>query len=292
MISLRPLHKNSLVGILCVFLVSACATNPTTRFNTLISQQLPDFIPVNFGQHPVIHGALKTSTKATSPLWIVIEGDGQSWLTKYIPSRDPTPNNPAGARLASQISGDRHILYLSRPCQYLSYDELSDCQRSDWTEARFSPKWINRVNLAINYAKNEVHAQQIVLTGYSGGGYLATVLATQRQDIMALITIAAPLNINAWTHYHHVSPLIGSVDITANKATLYTLPQIHLVGGDDKVVPVSLTTAFLSSYPKNAPAELQVLPGVTHDLHTTIDLSQIRSSSWSSPIPDAQNSGL
>lgn len=286
--TIRPLCLIS-----CLLSMTGCATTSGARIDALIHDDLStQFVPVSFGQQPAIYGALKQ--KASTPsslLWVVFEGDGQAWLTRSIPSRDPTPRHAVGAILASQMSG-KNVLYLTRPCQYLSSEELAYCLTRDWTNARFAEKWIQRLNEAIDQTKATTKATHIVLSGYSGGGYIAAVLATQRDDVSALITVAAPLDITAWSTYHQVSQLTGSVNILSAKYRLYSIPQIHLVGQNDDVVPPILTQSFMSGYPKKSPAELVILPGIDHNFKLKIDLSQIRSSSWSSQTLDDLNNGL
>ena len=62
----------------------------------------------------------------TEPLFVVIEGDGRAWIDKYTPSSDPTPLNPVGLRIAVSLNSE-NVLYLARPCQYLSEQYLQSC---------------------------------------------------------------------------------------------------------------------------------------------------------------------
>jgi pimeloyl-ACP methyl ester carboxylesterase len=163
---------------------------------------------------------------------------------------------------------------------------LRDCSNADWTSARFSEKWVERTDAAIDEAMRAAGASRIVLTGYSGGGQMAALLAERRADVAGLITVAAPLDNAAWTAYHGVSPLSASLDASAHKSRLLRLPQVHIVGAEDKIVPPLLTQNFLRDYPPTAPVQLIVLPGVDHRMEAAIDLACIRNSSWRVPTVD------
>jgi pimeloyl-ACP methyl ester carboxylesterase len=85
--------------------------------------------------------------------------------------------------------------------------------------------------------------RDVVLIGYSGGGVLAWLIAERLEQVRLLVTIAANLDIDAWTRLHHYTPL----DDSLNPAALPPLPprirQLHLVGTRDNNVPPSLVRA-------------------------------------------------
>lgn len=276
---------SSLAIVLTVAFVSGCASSTAERYGVVEQQAMSSgFSAVRFGSNPPLVGMLRTSKNvATSPaknsqtLWIMIEGDGRAWLSTREPSRDPTPVDSAGWRLAKNISR-ANVLYLARPCQYLSSIELEACSVSDWTNARFSEKWVGRLNAAIDDAKRTAQSKQIVVAGYSGGGVMAALIAARRDDVVMLITVASPLDHAAWTTHHDVSPLTGSLSVLTGKEKLMRLPQVHVTSANDKVVPTMLMQDFLRGYPADAPAELVTLPGIDHRMQTAIDISRIRSS--------------
>jgi dienelactone hydrolase len=86
----------------------------------------------------------------------------------------------------------------------------------------------------------------VVLVGYSGGGVLAVLMAPRVPSTVAVVTIAADLDTEAWAHWHGYSALDGSL----NPATLPALPsrirQWHLVGDRDTVVPPDLNRRYLN----------------------------------------------
>ena len=277
---MRPIAVMLTIGF-----VSACASSTADRYQAVEREAaLSGFSAVRFGTAPPLVGMLRasqnsqeTSQKEPHILWIMIEGDGRAWLNMREPSLDPTPVDAVGWRLAQNIAR-ANVLYLARPCQFLSSLELNACSIDDWTNARFSEKWVGRLNVAIDEVKRTTHARQIGIAGYSGGGVMAALIAARRDDVGILITVAAPLDHAAWAAHHGVSPLTGSLDVLSVKGKLMRVPQMHVTGADDKVVPTVLLQDFLRGYPEDAPAELVTLPGIDHRMRTAIDISRIRSS--------------
>ena len=54
--------------------------------------------------------------------------------------------------------------------------------------------------------------ETIHLFGYSGGGVVAALLAAHFSNTKRLVTIAAPLDLDAWVHLHGFSPMEGSLN--------------------------------------------------------------------------------
>jgi hypothetical protein len=278
--------------LLTSLLLSACAMTTGERYQQVMQEgKAAGFAPVSFGSAPPLTGLLRAQAMPSTPayLWVVIEGDGRAWLNMHEPSMDPTPVDPVGWRLAKDVS-QKTVLYLARPCQYLNSDELDACSVTDWTDGRFAEKWVQRLNAAVDQAKRMSSARQIVLAGYSGGGVMAALVAARRDDVALLMTVASPLDHAAWTTHHKVTPLHASLSVVAVQQKLARLPQLHVVGADDKVVPPFLMQDFLRRYPSDTPAELVTLPGIDHRMRTPIDLNRIRSSR--SLLPSIDGPGI
>ena len=64
---------------------------------------------------------------------------------------------------------------------------------------------------------------------------------------MALVTVAGNLDHAAWTEHHRLLPLTDSVSAEAYRARLQHLPQWHLVGGRDRIIPPALVHAYADS---------------------------------------------
>jgi pimeloyl-ACP methyl ester carboxylesterase len=209
-------------------------------------------------------GFSKGFAGASRELTVYIESDGYSWVTKNRPSPDPTPIDPIALRLALRDPAPK-ILYLARPCQYARSYPARGCQLSYWTTHRFAPEVVEGINQAIDRAKRLAAAERITLVGYSGGGGLVLLLAAARHDVSRLITVAGVLDHPAWTAYHGVSPLRGSLNPADAATVLGAVPQIHFVGGDDKTVPPLIAAAYRRRLAEGNRARVIVVPEFDHE---------------------------
>lgn len=194
-------------------------------------------------------------------LTVYIEGDGLAWLSTSRPSYDPTPLHPLALHLAlAQPEGT--AVYLARPCQYQNGADA--CTPKDWTDARFSEAAVNATLRALNQLRVYYHAQGLHLVGYSGGAAIAALVAARRSDVHSLTTVAGNLDHALWTRLHRVTPLAGSLNPADVSASLSGVPQWHLAGENDTVIPVALAQRFLSLQAPHGQAALRVLAGFDH----------------------------
>jgi pimeloyl-ACP methyl ester carboxylesterase len=194
-------------------------------------------------------------------LVVYIEGDGLAWINRGQPSDDPTPTDPVSLRLAAKDDAST-VLYLARPCQFVA---ARNCEPRYWAEARYAREVVESMDRAIGFAKEAAGERKVELIGYSGGGVLATLVAARRADVSRVITIAANLDLGAWTTFHHVSPLSESLDPSDYAALLARVPQIIFVGDQDEVVPRSIVDRYRERLPLEAPVKVIAVPGYTHD---------------------------
>lgn len=195
---------------------------------------------------PTDHFKLTTYGKIldqSMPLHVYIEGDGFAWVNKRQISNNPTPTDPLALRLAAQ-DGAPNILYIARPCQFTPLSEDKQCAQRYWSTDRFAVEVINAVNQAINHYSESLTHSKIEITGYSGGGAVAALVAAQRKDVTFLRTVAGNLDHVALNHYHHVSPMVGSLNAIDVAPKLSHIPQVHFVGGKDKIVPGFIAETF------------------------------------------------
>ena len=179
--------------------------------------------------------------QAAAVLHVYIEGDGAAWPSPFHPPRDPTPDRPVALALAAQDAAPA-VVYLGRPCQYLSAEAMHDCPLKYWTSHRFAPEVLDAYRQTLDVLKARTGATELRLFGYSGGGVLATLLAMSRTDVVQLVTIAAPLSVAEWTSWHQVTPLTESLDPGMQGGSL---PRaVHFVGGKDAVVPPDVVRGF------------------------------------------------
>ena len=196
------------------------------------------------------------------PLTVYIEGDGFAWVSGNQASSDPTPRDPLALRLAlAQPTG--HAVYLARPCQYVDAARTG-CPQRYWTEARFAPEVIAATDLAIGQLKQRFNATQLVLVGYSGGGAVATLVAARRTDVARLITVAGNLDHRAWTAHHRVLPLKASLNAADSAPLLADLPQVHWLGGKDRVVPPALALKWPSAFTGRNAGNLRIVEDADH----------------------------
>ena len=193
-------------------------------------------------------------------LTVYIEGDGFAWVSGSQPSDDPTPRDPLGLRLAlAQPNGNAG--YLARPCQFVV---SSRCAQRYWTTQRFAPEVVNASDQSLDALKSRFGAQRITLVGYSGGAAVAALLAQRRNDVVRLVTVAGNLDHRAWTAYHHVMPLTGSLNPADAASQFFNLPQVHWVGNDDMVVTPALARAWPLGFAGQNDANVRVVPGFDH----------------------------
>ena len=171
-----------------------------------------------------------------SPVTVYIEGDGQAYLHRNMPSANPTPRNPLTLHLAGIDHGE-NILYLARPCQYVNFKSERLCTTPYWTQKRFSREVIISVNEAIDKMLFKAKGEGIHLVGYSGGGAVAALVASIRNDVLSLRTLAGYMDHVSLNKNVGVSPLKGSLDPIKVAHKLKSIPQIHYSGKKDKVIP-------------------------------------------------------
>ncbi|MBL4693263.1 MAG: dienelactone hydrolase family protein [Magnetovibrio sp.] len=193
---------------------------------------------------------------------IYIEGDGRNWRGGRAPA-DPTPLNSPVLSL-SRLDARGDAIYLARPCQFLTAEELTRCSSLYWSSRRYGPEVVEAYDRALDTLKTRYHARSIDLIGYSGGGTLAVLLAARRTDVHSLITIAGLLDHIAWTTLHDISPLKGSLNPIDVATQIAGIPQLHFIGGDDKVIPLSQAKNFITAMGSRHKAWLQVVDGYGH----------------------------
>lgn len=195
-------------------------------------------------------------------LTIYIEGDGFAWINHTQPSTDPTPRDPLALRLAlAQPEGN--AAYLARPCQYVDA-AATGCSNRYWTEMRFAPEVIAASSHAIDVLKQQSGASNLVLVGYSGGGAVAALVAAQRPDVKQLVTVAGNLDHLAWTSYHQIQPLTGSLNPADYVEALRNIRQRHFVGGKDANITPGLVQSYALRFPKNQRPTVLVEPEFDH----------------------------
>ncbi|MES2741248.1 MAG: alpha/beta fold hydrolase [Pseudomonadota bacterium] len=263
--------------------LAACAGVPATaerrlHADTLAAQRRwqPDVIAA--GGFALL-AYLPPRPPAEATLTVYIEGDGLAWLSGDMPSPDPTPLAPVALAMAlAQPRGA--AAYLSRPCQYLPTQ--APCQRALWTNRRLAPEVVTAMDAAMSTLKARFGASRLVLVGYSGGGAIAALVAARRDDVARLVTVAGNLDTDAWTRWHRVTPLDGSLNPASAWAALATTPQLHWIGELDQVVPAAIAQAYAARFPAAARPALRLVPGYGHTCCWARDWATL----WEQSQPD------
>ena len=197
-------------------------------------------------------------------LAVFIEGDGIAYITSGQRSIDPTPDKPVALDLAARDNAP-NLLYLARPCQYTGGQRARNCDSAYWTTHRFAPEAVAAINEALDQYLRQFGPKRITFYGYSGGALVAFLLAGQRQDVDAVITISGLLDHQAWTQHFGDTPLYGSRNSLEVVDRLRSLPQRHFVGMRDDMVPLVLATTFMRRLGLAPERFITALPNADHN---------------------------
>ncbi|HEU5136368.1 MAG TPA: hypothetical protein VFU13_14560 [Steroidobacteraceae bacterium] len=200
-------------------------------------------------------------------MFVFLDGDGSPWVNYG--SRvalDPTPRVPLALQLAARTRGS--VLYLGRPCYFNVPGRVSDgaagdreCSADLWTSNRYSPVIVDSMAAALQAFLATHHFRDATLIGYSGGGTLAVLMAPRVPAVRNVVTIAANLDVAAWTSLHGYLPLEGSLSPVDEPPISSRLQEWHLVGARDRNTPPELNSRY---WQRVAPDRLWVYPQMDH----------------------------
>ena len=198
---------------------------------------------------------------------IYVEGDGRAWRTQTRISKNPTPNNPVALRLAVR-DPSASVVYIARPCQYLTTEQMRSCSAKYWSTYRYAPEVIAATNEALAWALAQKPAQipgfALGLVGYSGGAAVAALVASQRSDIDWLASVAGNLDHAYWTRLHDITPLYHSLNAADYGVKLAPIAQYHFVGSDDDKVPASVAQSYQRQLPSTEHSRVITVEGYSH----------------------------
>lgn len=234
--------------IFFIFLLSSCASTWYAPSDFL-------YFPIKSGDFDIV--TYQRLSDSASPIHIYIEGDGYAFDKNGLPTTNPTPRGTFLRDLATNDVSP-NVVYMARPCQYIM---SSTCDRSDWTDGRFSSRIIDSVSAAI---KSIAGDRPMILIGYSGGAMVSGLVINQNPNlnVKKWITIAGVLNHSDWTEYFGDMPLTASQDMDA----LPRIPQMHYVAERDKTVPVLLSQRWTGGQ------NMTVIPNATHNKFPNLDI--------------------
>jgi len=254
--------KHYLALLLILLLSSGCSSS---KLDPKVRQQQADSFAVYGG---LVQEKIQTNqfllttyqrfdnTDKSKELTVYIEGDGMAWISRDQLSNNPTPIHPIALELAS-LDKRANILYIARPCQYLwPQVTIRNCSSEYWNNKRGSEEVIDSINQVISIIKARIGVSSINLIGYSGGGGIATLITARRDDVEKLITVSGNLNYRLFTKIHNLTPMNGSVNPITVAKRIKSIPQLHYVGSDDKIIPEQIARSFSD--------DVVVMDGVTH----------------------------
>ena len=181
-------------------------------------------------------------TDVTQPINVYIEGDGLAWLSPRQLSPDPTPKVSMALALAA-LDRTENIIYMARPCQFHDFAN-SSCDSAYWANSRFSEKVVDAMNQALSQLIASPH-QKLNLIGYSGGAAIAVMLASRRNDVVSIRTVAGNLDHDYVNQIHKVDLMPESLNPIDMADKISRLPQIHFVGVNDETIPPQVAQRFI-----------------------------------------------
>ena len=228
---MRYLSRVSFAVLILSFWLSSCQA-PTQNFKKVLVKG-GDFLITTY----------QKVENRSEPYVFYIEGDG---LT-YTPEGNKIYTNPTPVRqtLLSLAAMDKrsNVIYVARPCQYTPMELNPKCNSSYWTDKRLSDDSVVAINDVINKVNNN---QKFSLIGYSGGGGIAVLVAARNPMVKDIITIAGNLDHRAFTDYHKVTPMAGSLNPINYAKSIKHIPQWHISGGKDHIVPPFIEEKYVA----------------------------------------------
>ena len=252
----RAATRRTLIA-LSIVLAAACST-PGGQLNDRALQRGYQVVDVDTGSRALTVYRSPHQEPGDGRWHVYLDGDGTPWHRGRSPARDPTARNSLVLDLMDADSRPRLLLH--RPC-YGRRTLPENCTPALWTYARYSGTVVAEMDAALDILRDQWGVREIVLIGYSGGGTLGRLLAARREDVVALVTVAANLDHAAWTRHHGYQPLTSSLRVTDMPPLEAGILQWHLAGEEDAVVPPAVTRRGLA---RDRHARLEIIPGFDH----------------------------
>nr|WP_305907308.1 hypothetical protein [Methylomarinum sp. Ch1-1]MDP4520049.1 hypothetical protein [Methylomarinum sp. Ch1-1] len=203
------------VGRFCLILFCASLTTtcsiPAREFSLAaaeygISQQTVQGLTF---RHRVFINAAAQQPSHQDNLHIYIDGDGTPWMRGRWPTSDPTARNPMILKIL-QADPSPAIL-LGRPC-YHGLGESNACDVRYWTSHRYAQAVVDSMKTALRRWAAKTSHPKLTLIGFSGGGVLSVLMSYDLKEVETLITVAANLDVAAWSRQHNYRPLPQSLN--------------------------------------------------------------------------------
>lgn len=229
---------NLLISLLLSSYINTSYNARVNRANKVVqnTEMKHDIIKTNKFLLTVFH---KITTPNTNFVFY-IEGDGLIYYNDSI-SNNPTPLLPLVIELAT-IDPRPNVVYIARPCQYTPLSLQQNCVKEYWTNKRFAKEIVDAINEAIVKISNN---QPCDIIGYSGGGGLAVLVAAINPNVKTITTIAGNLDHIAFNNFHNNPHMTDSLNPIDYAEQVKYIPQLHLSGMKDKIVPPFIADKFV-----------------------------------------------
>ena len=256
---MRSMARRMFSILLISMLLAGCQT-PFGQLQELATAYGRQVHTLPGSQFPLVIAAPQ-QVQAGQRLRVYLEGDGRAWIRSDQPSRDPSPRQLLMAELA--FADPTPTVYLARPCQFVS---AQACTTALWTNRRYAEEVVQSLDQALDHLKTRYNNRDFELIGYSGGATLALLLAARRDDIALIQTLAGNLSPRGWTTLLNLTPLDGSLEPLDQRQRLAKVPQRHLLGDADTIIPRVLLEDYQQALGQAECLEAVILPGVGHQL--------------------------
>lgn len=247
-----------------MLLLAGCGGPDAVERTNLLNRHLlaQGFQPLEVVRAGNFHLAMwSRTTPGARQITVFFEGDGSAYW-RGRPSKDPTPRNPVGARLAAVDDGES-VVYVGRPCQYVQRYDRGICHPQVWTLDRFSEDVVVAHDAILDTLKARLGNREFRLVGFSGGGAVAALLALRRCDVRDVRAVASPLNVHGLMAYHKMRRLTGSLDPYDDPA-LKKLPHILFLSSSDEVVSEAALSGYLAAFRGVDTFKLVQISGLEH----------------------------
>ena len=210
-----------------------------------------------------LYGQVPQHFQPGQPLSVYIEGDGYAYISRQRLNDDPTPRDPLALDLATRDPAP-NVVYLARPCQYVTGPQRRHCEPAYWSVARYAENVIASTNAVIDQLVAKSGARGVRLYGHSGGATVALLVAARRNDVLSVMSVAGLLDTEAWTRMDGLAPLIYSLNPADMAQRLADIPQVHLLGADDDVISPAVARSYAAHFPADRQPRLQIVEGQDH----------------------------
>ena len=152
-------------------------------------------------------------------------------------------------------------LYLGRPCYFRK--TAPGCHPLLWTYSRYSKTVVDSMHSALlHWLEQHPHIDELTLTGHSGGGVLALLLAERIPQARTVLAIATPVDIDAWADLHGYGRLFHSLNPASQADWRTDVTRLLVFGQKDAQVPPKVFAAVASSIPG---VQVRIVEGAGHD---------------------------